>query len=144
MAPLQSAFASDLSVTAANVIAGSNAQVEQGVAGATITAGQVVYRSSTSGKYLKADDDDATLEVRTPRGIALNGASDGQPLQILRSGDITIGATMTAGIPYYLSSTAGGLCPVADLTTGKYVVLVGIAKSTTVLSVAINYTGVQN
>jgi hypothetical protein len=132
----------DISITAANVIAGSDASTEQGTAGATITAGQQVYRSSTTNKYLLADSNSGTAEARTPRGTALNGASDGQPLMIQKAGDITIGGTLTAGVAYYLSDTPGGLCPVADVGSGEYSCLIGIAKSASVLDIAIQPSGV--
>jgi hypothetical protein len=134
---------SDLSVTAANVVPSGNATVERGTAGATITAGQVVYKDPTTGKYLLADNNSATAAARQARGIALNGASNGQPLSIQMGGDITIGATLTAGVAYYLSGTAGGICPVADLTTGMYPCLLGMAKSTTVLSIGIEFPNVS-
>jgi hypothetical protein len=133
----------DISITAANVVAGSNATKESGIAGATITAGQAVYRSSTTGKYLLADSNSGTAEARTPRGIALHGASDGQPLTIQKAGDITIGATLDPEAPaYYLSDTPGGICPVADVGDGEYFCLVGLAKSASVLAINIQATGV--
>ena len=132
----------DLVITASAVLAGSNAIKEAGTAGATITAGQVVYKDADDGKYKLADADAATAEERTARGIALNGASDGQPLTVIRSGDLTMNAVLTAGVDYYLSPTAGGICPQADLLTGDYVVALGYAESTTVLAVQIQYTGV--
>jgi len=134
---------SDLSITAANVLAGADSTVEYGTAGATITAGKTVYFDDTTDKWKLADCDDASAAVRmaSKGGIALNGASDGQPLKVLRQGDITIGATLTAGTAYYLSPTAGGIAPLADLGGGDNIVLIGMAKSTTVLNVAINYTG---
>ncbi|MGE0845835.1 MAG: hypothetical protein AB7L41_06165 [Flavobacteriaceae bacterium] len=132
----------DISITAANVVKGANAVTESGIAGATITAGQAVYLDSATGKYKLADSNDATAAVRQPRGIALNGASDGQPLTIQKSGDITIGATLTAGVAYYLSDTAGGICPVADVGSGEYACIIGIAESTSVLHIAISYSGV--
>jgi hypothetical protein len=133
----------DISITAANVVAGSNATRENGTAGETITAGKAVYRSSTTGKYMLADSNSATVEARTPRGIALNGASLNQPLQILRAGEITIGGTLDPEAPaYYLSDTPGGICPVADVGDGEYFCLIGVAKSATVLDVAIKATGV--
>ncbi len=132
----------DLSITAANVVRGSSSQTEAGDAGATITAGQVVYRDSSDGKYKLADSDSATAAVRSPRGVALNGASDGQPLTILKSGDVTIGATLTPGVSYYLSDTPGGIAPYADLATGDYPVIIGIAKSASVLAVKFNEAGV--
>jgi hypothetical protein len=132
----------DLTITAANVIAGSNATKESGIAGETITAGQAVYKSSTTGKYMKADSNSGTAEARQARGIALNGASNGQPLVIQRGGDITIGATLTAGTDYYLSDTPGGICPRADIGSGEYVCLLGLAKSTTVLALGIQFPNV--
>lgn len=132
----------DISITAGNVVAGSNSSRESGVAGEAITAGQAVYLASGTKKWMKADNNAATEEARRALGIALNGASLNQPLQVHRFGDITIGATLTAGSAYYLSDTPGGLSLVADVGSGEYVVLIGIAKSTTVLAVDIQYPGV--
>lgn len=133
----------DLSITAGSVVKGTGAVEEQGIAGATITAGQVVYKDSADTKFKLADADDATAAVRVPRGIALNGASDGQPLRIQRDGQITIGATMTAGLAYYLSDTPGGIAPYADLGSGDQVVLIGVAISTTVLQLKLLDSGVE-
>lgn len=55
---------------------------------------------------------------------------------------ITIGATMTAGVAYYLSDTPGGICPVADLASGEYPCIIGIAKSASLLDVGIHPSGV--
>lgn len=131
----------DLSITAANVVAGSDAVRESGTAGATVTAGQLVYLDTSDFRYKLADSNGAAA-LRVPNGIALHGAANGQPLVIQKGGDITIGGTMTAGVAYYLSDTAGGLCPVADLGSGEYPCIIGIAKSTTVLTVSIQPSGV--
>lgn len=132
----------DLSITAANVLARGGASIRHGVAGATITAGQVVYLDASDGIYKLADSNSGTAAARSPRAIALNGASTGQPLAVQESGPITIGATLTAGVAYYLSGTAGGICPVADLASGMYPTLIGIASSTTVLDVKFHESGV--
>jgi len=131
----------DISITAANVVAGSDAVRESGTAGATITAGQLVYLDTSDMKYKLADANGAAA-LRVPNGIALNGASNGQPLSVQKGGDITIGGTMTAGIPYFLSDTPGGLCPLPDIGTGEYSCIIGIAKSTSVLAVNIQPSGV--
>jgi hypothetical protein len=133
---------SDLSITAANVVAGTGAKKPQGTAGATITAGKVVYLDSTTDTYKLADCDSATAEARSPAGIALHGASSGQPLTIHESGPLTIGATLTPGTAYYLSPNAGGICPLADVLAGDDVVLIGLATSASVLEVDIQVTGV--
>lgn len=132
----------DLTITAANVVKGSNAVVENGHAGETITAGQAVYLDTTTMKYMLADANAAGAAARQVRGIALNGASNNQPLAIQRSGDITIGATLTGGTTYYLSDTPGGICPLADVGSGEYFHIIGIAKSTSVLGLSFAYSGV--
>lgn len=128
---------SDISITPALVVAGTGAATKHGTAGATITAGQVVARDATTGKYILADNNSATEAVREPRGIALNGASLNQPLAVLIEGPLTIGGTLTANVAYYLSDTPGGICPVADLASGEYPTLLGMAISATVLDVGI-------
>jgi hypothetical protein len=132
----------DLVITAAAVLAAASASVEAGKAGATIVAGQVVYRDTADQEYKLADADSATAAAKAPRGIALNGGSDGQPLSIIKSGDLTMNAVLTAGTAYYLSPTAGGIAPLADVEAGDNVVLIGLAKSTTVLAVDIQIPGV--
>lgn len=132
----------DLTITAASVAASGATVIADCTAGATITAGQVVYLESSSNTVKLADSDSATPEVRSPYGIALNGGAAGQPIKVLREGLITIGATLTAGLAYYLSKTAGGICLVADIASGGYATVLGIATSTTVLKVQILESGV--
>lgn len=132
----------DLTITAANVVPDSGARVARGYAGEAITAGDVVYLDTVNNEYLLADADSATAAANSPSGIALNGASDGQPVAVLVHGDVTLGSVLTAGVAYYLSATAGGIAPYADLVSGDNVVLLGIAKSATVLHVKIVDPGV--
>ena len=132
----------DLTITAASVVQGALARTEVGIAGETITAGMAVYKAST-GLWMKADSNSATAEARAATAIALTGSSLNQPIVVQTSGTITIGATMTAGIQYYLSDTAGGICPVADIGSGEYVDLVGLSTSTTVMTLNFKYSGVS-
>lgn len=132
----------DLTITAASVDAGANARIVTYDAGAAITAGQVVYKEASSGTLKLADNDSATSEVRSPLGIALNGAASGQPVSVLTEGNITIGATVAASVSYYLSSTAGGICPEADIASGDYNIFLGQGISTTVIKVKIVECGV--
>jgi hypothetical protein len=131
----------DLTITAASVLAGSGAKKVNGTAGATITAGQAVYLDSADNEYKLADNDSATAAVRTVAGIALHASLDGQPLTILSQGPITIGATTAVGEVYCLSSTAGGICPVADIAAGDYNTIIGIGTSTTVIDVKLHAAG---
>lgn len=132
----------DLTITASAVLPGSNASISQGTAGETITAGKTVYLSASSKKWMLADSDSATAEARKAVGIALNGASLNQPVAVQTAGDITLGAVLTAGTAYYASDDAGGICPVADLASGDYVCLLGLAKSSSILTVDVQFPNV--
>lgn len=132
----------DLSITAASCVPAAGSPVEWGTAGATITAGKALYLAAATNRWGLADSNSATAEVRQATAIALTGSSDGQPIAVMRSGSLTLGATMTAGVAYYLSDTPGGICPVADIGSGEYAGLIGIATSTTVLQLGFNYSGV--
>lgn len=132
----------DLAITAASVVPGANANIVHRLSGATITAGQPVYDEAATRTMKLSDSNSATVEQRAVYGIALHAASAGQPLSVLIEGDLTIGATLVAGAAYYLSETPGGIQPVADLAAGENVVLLGLAKSTTVLAVKIFTPGV--
>ena len=132
----------DLVITGTSVAAGASSSTVNGTAGATLTAGQVVYLDSADGRFKLADSNSATAAIRSPYGIALNGAASGQPVAVLRSGAVTIGATLTAGVAYYLSDTPGGICPVADVGSGEYATIIGIATSTSVLNVKLHKSGV--
>src|SRR5690349_9058777 len=119
----------DLVITPGNVVAGANAIKTAGVAGETVTAGQPVARDSVTRKLLKADNNAANTDLRTPIGIALHGASLDQPLTIQTEGDINLGATLTVGVPYFLGDAPGGISPLADLASGEFVGFLGIASA---------------
>lgn len=131
-----------ISITAANVVRGSDARVTGGDFGATVTQGQVVYLDSADNKFKLADADSGTASARAPVGVALNAGSAGQPGDVQTSGDITIGATLTPGLPYFLSpDTAGGIALIADVAIGDDYVQIGIAKSASVLTIDIQVPG---
>jgi hypothetical protein len=132
----------DLTITATSVVGDGDGKRAQGTAGEAITAGQAVYFDTTVNKWKLADSDSATVAAKTAGGIALNGAALNQPLTVQVEGDVTIGATLTKGTAYYLSETAGGIQPAADLGEGENVCQLGIAKSTSVLAVRIIAPGV--
>jgi hypothetical protein len=133
----------DLVVTPANVVKGTGARIEHGIAGAAVTAGQTVYADPTDGDRLKlADADSATAAVRTPRGLALHAAAANQPLAVQFGGRITIGAVVVPGTVYVLSDTPGGIMPAADLEAGDYVTVLGIGISATQIDLQIHASGV--
>lgn len=130
------AGAADLSITAASVIPGANARYHDGIAGATLTAGQPVYADpADSGKLKLVDANTAAhfASTVTVIGIMVNGGSAGQQVRcVIWDDDLTIGATVSMSAPIYVvSATAGGIAPSADIAATMYPVVLFIAKSTT-------------
>lgn len=119
----------DLSVTAGSVVKVDGSTVD-GTAGATITAGQACYYDSATATWKLALDGTAEQAGASGLGIALNGASSGQPIKIQNSGTCTIGATVTVGQVYCLSDNAGGVCPYSDLGSGDRVTILGVGTTT--------------
>jgi predicted transcriptional regulator len=116
----------DLTITAANVVAGTGAILASGTAGETILAGQPLYLKSADGRLWKARCSGST-EESTAAGIALHGATAGQPIVYETDGVLNIGATTVKTSAYVLSATAGGICPMADLVSTNKVVFLGYA-----------------
>jgi hypothetical protein len=90
--------------------------------GEAITQGMGVYKSATTGYWLKAQCDGTADEAgATDSGIALNatGAS-GQPVTVAKAGavvDLGAGAAAAAGTPYFVGATAGALNVLGDLSS---------------------------
>lgn len=132
----------DLVITATNVKLVSG-PTEQLIAGAAITAGQAVYKEAATSKAKLSDNDSATAEVRAFHGLALHAASTDQPITLAKNGAVVdLGAILTAGVDYYLSGTAGGICPRADVTTGDDPIRIGMALTTSRLQLDVNDPGV--
>lgn len=129
----------DLTITPANVLSGTNAAFYQGVAGATITAGQVVTLDATTKRLVLADSN-AAAPLATVRGIALHAASTGQPVRIQTNGTITLGGT-TVGAIYVLSATPGGIAPVVELLAGMRTSILGVGAATGTLQMALVNSG---
>lgn len=138
----------DITVTAANVLAGAGGIFDWVTAGATITAGQVVYKAS-DGDYELADADAAASAGSTSDsksiGIALNGAASGQPLKIQYAGTINPGATTVVGDIYRVSAaTAGGISSdqVDIMASGDFKTILGVGVSTSAIKLRISVSGV--
>lgn len=139
----------DLTVTAANV-AKVSGNVRHGTAGATITAGQVVYFDASAGtwKLAVADGIGAATAATAGSGglgIALHGAASGQPLTVQYDGVINPGATVTVGVIYCASpATAGGIAPSADVSSldNDYVTILGVGTTAAQITLGILASGV--
>lgn len=120
----------DVTVTAASVIAGSGARrIRKAIdTGVTVTAGQAVYVDATSGKLKLADAD--VLASAAAAGIAENGGGAGQWISVIyEDDDFTAGGTLVVGETYVVSTTAGGIAPIGDLASGDFTTILGIAKT---------------
>lgn len=133
----------DLTITAGNCLT-IDGTYDTGIAGASITAGQPLYKDTANSSVLKLADADSSSLTATVAGIALHAAGTGQPIRYQVTGTITIGATLTAGKIYVASATAGGIAPSADLTTNWRTSILGVATSTTVLTLKIYNSDTAN
>lgn len=126
----------DLTLTVANVLAGTNAQITRtGIAGATIAQGDVLYRDTADSNKLKLADANAASPANSVAGIALTAGSNGQPvIYVTEDDDFTVGSTLTSGMVYVLSATAGKICQSVDLASGHTSIVLGVAKSSTKLA----------
>lgn len=115
----------DFTVTPGSVLASSQAQVADGIAGASITAGQTLAQDVDG--TMKLHDANAASPLNTLKGIALHASLTGQPIKYVKSDPaFTPGFTIAAGDSVIASANPGMLCPDADKQTGWFVTDVGI------------------
>lgn len=129
----------DLTQTPANVAKGSGALVGRGVAGETVTAGQPVYLHTDN--TLKLCDADA-LASSQAKGITTHPAAAGQPLEYQNGGLMNLGATLTVGEWYGISTNSGKIAPLSDLASGDFPCLLGFAGTAALLTVIVKAGGV--
>jgi hypothetical protein len=133
-----------ISVTADNV-ANIDAATDTLPANTTITAGQGIFKNTTTNAVGLADADHGTAMNRIGYGIALNGGASGQPIQFAkgRGGTINIGGTVVVGATYFFDETAGGIGLYSDLASGSRVVRAGYGTAAAVFNVDILDYGVN-
>lgn len=130
----------DVTITAASVKPGANAQKQRVTLGATVTQGMALYLDTSDNKY-KIADCTTSLATAAVVGIALTAGADGQPGVIQTDGYVTTGTDLTANTIYVLSTT-GKICPAADFNAlTDYLTVIGCSVSTTSLKLGINATG---
>jgi len=132
----------DISITAANVAVGASTLKTRVVQfGEAVTQGQPVYISTSDSKYYKCDAD--TQAAAIAAGIVLSPAStNGYGLMALPAEQpglalVNLGATLAVGTVYAVSTTAGGIAPIADLAAGDYITTLGVATTAALLDLRI-------
>lgn len=128
-------------VTAAEVLPGSDTQYYDGIAGASVTAGQTVYLDASDSR-LKLADADASSTAAATKGIAMHAAGTGQPLKVAIAGHIDPGFTVSVGAIYIQSATAGGISPVTDLGSGMYTTVLGLGITASSMKIVNQQAGV--
>lgn len=128
----------DITVTAANVAVGASTLRTKIVQfGEAVTQGQVLYLSTSDSKYYKCDADAAASAIA--ECIALTpGSTNGYGLVAIAATEpgkalVNLGATLAVGTVYAVSTTAGGIAPIADLASGDYITTLGVATTTALL-----------
>jgi hypothetical protein len=128
----------DIVITAANVApvsTGANpSRLKQVIWGGNVTRGQPVYLDTADSKYKVADNNVAALNAGSAGlAIAMSDGGNNQPGVVLEGGDWTAGGTVVVGENYFLSATAGGIAPAADLASTHFVSHLGVGISASVI-----------
>jgi hypothetical protein len=125
-----------ISITAASVLPSASATkpVYKLAAGVTVTQGQAVTLDASNNLILA--DANGVAPANTFLGFALSAGSPGQWIAVDTSDTAyTAGGTLAVG-PVYIHTTAGAITQTfADLTSGSTVIIVGVAFSTTQMTV---------
>ncbi len=119
----------DISITAGSVLKSVSGSFLRAISATTITAGQFVYQLANGSIGLA--DSNGTAPANTVAGVALNGASVGQPIDYVDSDpSLTSGGTLTSGNVIYLSDTPGGMTATyADIASGSTVIILGVVNT---------------
>ncbi len=132
----------DLVPIPADVLAGATAQKSSNrkmAAGVTGIQAEVVYQDANTDLNLAQADALATAEIA---GILLNAASPGQPAEMITEGDLDPGVAVVPGTTYVLSAAiAGNIAVDADIGSGEYKRIIGIATTASNIYVDINNNG---
>jgi len=126
----------------------ANGDIQEGTAGATIAAGDILYIDTANSNVLKLAQCDGTALEATACGVALNAAASGQPVKYAKHGsEVTMGAAFAAaaGVPCFLSRTAGRSMNTLPSAVGgnDYVVFIGWSTATTRLKLWLSVSGLQ-
>lgn len=130
----------DLTQTPANVAYENGATLRDNLqAGEAISQGMPVYKKAADNKYYKA----ITTDVNTSKvyGIALTPAAADGYFSVVTAGNMNLGATLVAGNPYEVSTTAGKIAAGGDAGGTDYVCGLGVAKNTSIFCVNITWIG---
>jgi len=125
----------DLSITAASVKLKSATQPIVGTGGEALSQGQGAYLSAS--KWYRCDANDTAAKAVCGGIVLTPCATDGIVLIAPNGATVDLGATLAVGTTYAVSATVGGICPLADITSGQYPTILGTATTTSSLPLSI-------
>lgn len=134
----------DVVVTAASVaIKTVNSRATSGTGGETLTAGKFVYLDSNTNRYKGAIN--STESAAECKGLVTDPTADGDFAAVYSGTGIVVdlGATLTEGTWYTISSTAGNIHPYADLVSTEWLSWVGYGNADGDLVMYLINTGTQ-
>lgn len=132
----------NLVITAANVQPIDGTVIKTATAQVAILAGQYIQRDPITRKMVLGDANVPVASIENS-GIALNSAAVGQPVSYAApGGGVALGAVLAVGRIYVLSATPGAIAPAADLVNGDIAVVLGIARTTSILDLQTQTNGV--
>ncbi len=133
----------DLSQTRANVKLAQSANARSRTAGETISQGMPYYIKSSDNLAYQCDAN-VTVDEANAVGIAMTPASANGAFWGVEDRDVLIdlGATLAVGTVYAVSATKGAIAPIADITTGQFPTVLGVATTTANLKLNIQPAGV--
>lgn len=134
----------DITITAANVKVESGAVIAPAPVqvGEAVTQGKVGYLDSATGKYMLAQSD-GTAAQAAAAGIFVTPAATNGSAVLAKSGPMDLGATLVVGTTYVVSQTAGGIAPIADVASGDFVTILGVAVAADQLTLNIVTSGIE-
>ncbi len=113
-----------------------------GTSGEAISVGMPVYLKAADGLYYKCDSN-LSLAAATCVGLCVGTVLISSTLTVVTAGSVNLGATLTVGGVYVVGATvAGDIDLVADLATGWYVSILGVASTAALLDLHIVNSGV--
>lgn len=107
--------------------------------GESVTAGQAVYEKASDNLYWLADAD--ASDTADAAGVAIVAGDANDKVHIQKGNSIDLGATLTVGETYVVSTTAGGIAPISDLGSGDFTKILGIATDANNLKLDLGTVG---
>lgn len=131
----------DITVSSSLVQPSATAPYETGVLADEFTAGQAGYLDGSVDRWKKATA--IAQASAAARGVITHNGSTGQIGRFQTAETLNFGGGVTQGVVYAVSTNAGGIAPITDVTTGNWITIVGVGSSTNAILLNFFRAGIQ-